>query len=423
MCFILNDRYAVVCAFVSRLQPVTAQAIAKQVNIITHDTASDVAAREGVSVKSLAKDDPRVNAVVVQGSDLQTILSKSTEEKQEFWDDTLSKADVVFARTSPQQKLLIVEACQNRGHVVAVTGDGVNDAPALKKANIGVAMGIAGTEVAKDAADMILMDDNFASIVNGIEEGRVIFDNLRKSIAYTLTSNMPEIIPYLVFIVCSIPLPLSTVLILCVDLGTDMFPAIAFAHESKEADIMLRPPRNSKVDHLVDWNLIRWAYGQSGMIQTAGGFYAYFAVLLEFGLTLPMLYNLDRNQKFGKEDLFCHGDSCEYGENYCVEPRHPLTAGAEVCLLADDCVEALGQAQTAFFVAIVVAQLANVLVCKTRKLSLFTKGLNNSLMAFGQAHLQERQAARSGASLVALVSPRLTPSLVCGSPLSVVCVC
>ncbi len=88
-------------------------------------------------------------------------------------------------------------------------------------------------------------------------KGRVIFDNLRKSIAYTLSSNMPEIIPYLVFVVCSIPLPLSTVLILCVDLGTDMFPAISFAHEAKEADIMLRPPRNSATDHLVDWNLIR----------------------------------------------------------------------------------------------------------------------------------------------------------------------
>src|SRR4051812_36794806 len=99
-------------------------------------------------------------------------------------------------------------------------------------------MGIAGTEVAKDAADMILMDDNFASIVNGVEEGRIIFDNIRKSIAYTLTSNVPEIIPYLIYIVCSIPLPLSTVLILCIDLGTDMFPVSSKkSNNSKECEL------------------------------------------------------------------------------------------------------------------------------------------------------------------------------------------
>jgi sodium/potassium-transporting ATPase subunit alpha len=300
----------------------------------------------------------------------------------------LSKADVVFARTSPQQKLLIVEACQLRGHVVAVTGDGVNDAPALKKANIGVAMGIAGTEVAKDAADMILLDDNFASIVNGIEEGRIIFDNLRKSIAYTLTSNMPEIIPYLVFVVCSIPLPLTAVLVLCVDLGTDMFPAISFAHEGKEADIMLRPPRNSAKDHLVDWNLIRWAYGQMGMIQCLAGFYSYFVVLREAGFSLGMLYNADIDQQFGKQDIYCSNDSCSYAPedapvDFCT--TDPAALAAEVCVTAHHTAFKLRQAQTAFFVAVVVGQLANVLVCKTRKLSMFTKGLGNWLMAFGVA--------------------------------------
>jgi len=113
--------------------------------------------------------------------------------------DWISKPEVVFARTTPEQKLLIVNACQKLGHVVAVTGDGVNDSPAIKKANIGVAMG-SGSRVAKDAADMIILNDDFSSIVNGIEEGRLIFDNLKKSIAYTLTSNIPEICPFIAFI-------------------------------------------------------------------------------------------------------------------------------------------------------------------------------------------------------------------------------
>lgn len=131
-------------------------------------------------------------------------------------------SEIVFARTSPQQKLIIVEGCQRMGAIVAVTGDGVNDSPALKKADIGIAMGISGSDVSKQAADMILLDDNFASIVTGVEEGRLIFDNLKKSIAYTLSSKIPEMSPFLAFILIGIPLPLGAVTILCIDLGTDM---------------------------------------------------------------------------------------------------------------------------------------------------------------------------------------------------------
>jgi len=136
-------------------------------------------------------------------------------------------------------------------------------------------MGIMGSEVSKNAADMILLDDNFASIVAGVEEGRLIFDNLKKSIAYTLSSNIPEIAPFISFILFQIPLPLSTVLILGIDLGTDMVPAISMAYEAAEADIMKRPPRNSKVDRLVTKKLIHYSYFQIGVIQAMAGFYVY----------------------------------------------------------------------------------------------------------------------------------------------------
>jgi sodium/potassium-transporting ATPase subunit alpha len=184
-------------------------------------------------------------AIVIHGDELARVhaaeeaLDDNEIEKGKVFLDWFSKPEVVFARTTPSQKLLIVDACQKLGHIVAVTGDGVNDSPAIKKADIGIAMG-SGSDVAQNAADMIILDDNFSSIVNGIEEGRLIFDNLKKSIAYTLASNIPEIWPFIFFIIVQVPLPLTTILILCIDLGTDMIPAITYAYENPELDIMDR---------------------------------------------------------------------------------------------------------------------------------------------------------------------------------------
>jgi len=237
-------------------QQLTASAIAKQIGILEGTSSIDLWEKYPERDYNMCVNDSQ--AIVVNGDMLNEAYLEDDglpeNEKGKKLEKWLSKPMIVFARTSPVQKHYIVKGCQKLGYVVAVTGDGVNDSPAIKQADIGLAMGITGSEVAKDSADMILLNDDFSSIIVGIEEGRKIFDNLKKSIAYTLSSNIPEILPFIAFIIMQIPLPLSTVLILCVDLGTDIFPAVSFAFEDSELDIMTRRPRR-KFDHLVSRKL------------------------------------------------------------------------------------------------------------------------------------------------------------------------
>ena len=187
--------------------------------------------------------------------------------------------DLIFARVSPEHKLRVVSALKELGEIVAVTGDGVNDAPALKRADIGVAMGLTGTDVAKEAADMILTDDNFASIVNAIEEGRAVYANIKKFTTYIFTSNMPEALPFISFVFSGgrIPLPLTVMQILAVDLGTDMVPALGLGVDLPEPGIMDGPPRSLKA-HLIDARLLLRAYGWLGMIEGLFSMIAFYWV-------------------------------------------------------------------------------------------------------------------------------------------------
>ena len=227
-------------------------------------TAESIARRIGIVVRPL----PRL----VTGADLDGMDASALAEALQD--------EVIFARVSPDHKLRVVAALQALGHVVAVTGDGVNDAPALKQADIGVAMGKGGTDVAKEAADLILTDDNFASIVAAVEEGRAVYANIRKFTSYILTSNVPEAVPFVAFAFSGgrIPLAINIMQVLSIDVGTDIVPALALGMEPPEPGLMARPPR-SRSEHLVDRPLLVRAYAIQGMVQglaTMASFYGYF---------------------------------------------------------------------------------------------------------------------------------------------------
>ncbi|CAG0901115.1 unnamed protein product [Cyprideis torosa] len=337
--------------------PLTAKAIARSVGIISEnsETVEDIAERLHIDIMDV--DPRRATACVVHGQELRDMTESQLDEVLS------SYPEIVFARTSPQQKLIIVEGCQRQGAIVAVTGDGVNDSPALKRADIGLAMGITGSDVSKQAADIILLDDNFASIVTGVEEGRLIFDNLKKSIAYTLTSKIPETTPFLLFILADFPLALGTVTILCIDLGTDMVPAISLGYEEAESDIMKRKPRDPIRDKLVNERLLSVSFGQIGMIQGVAGFFTYVVIMAENGFLPSKLPGLRRYwDSKAVNDL---EDS--YGQEWTYIDRKKLEYTCH----------------TAFFVSIVIVQWTDLIICKTRRNSLYHQKMTNWMLNFG----------------------------------------
>ncbi len=227
----------------------------------------------GVTAESIARKIGLVTSARVRIVSGVEIDEMSDEELEKI----LSEKELIFARVSPEHKMRIALVLKNMGEVVAMTGDGVNDAPALKAADIGVAMGITGTDVAKEAADMILTDDNFASIVNAVEEGRAVFDNIKRFVTYILASNIPEIVPFLLFVMAKIPLPLTVMQILAVDLGTDLVPALALGAEVPEPDVMERPPRKKK-DRILNMRLLLRAYGFLGPLEAIACMIGYFYI-------------------------------------------------------------------------------------------------------------------------------------------------
>ncbi|KAM5542747.1 hypothetical protein V8D89_003708 [Ganoderma adspersum] len=385
--------------------PKTAEAIARKINLILGDTKESLNKKTGRPIEEIYDDE--VDAVVIHGDDIDTLQGWQ-------WDQIFSKNEIVFARTSPQHKLEIVKRAQALGHIVGVTGDGVNDSPALKKADLGIAMNISGSDVSKEAANMILLDDNFASTVKGVMEGRQIFVNLKRSIQYTISHSTPEVFPQLLYVVVPIPLPLSAILILVIDLGFELFVALSFAWDKPETKdgLMRMAPRKPVNDHsiqslkrralrrtktlrrdpethevirpskfsqmmasfkapftrqyweevfestddetLVDGKLLSYAYLEAGMIEFAGALAAYFVVFFKNGFTPG---DLRRAQS---------ALNASPSITYFLKDSPDFTNSRGEVIPAWKQVDALAQAQSIVYLSIFIIQCFNVYAVKAK---------------------------------------------------------
>ncbi len=312
-----------------------------RVVMITGDhpmTAQAIASKIGLAPESPVVQPGRF-VPVIEGAQVDTF---SDEQLRRLLTPTApGEPDPIFARMAPRHKMRIVSVLKEMREVVAVTGDGVNDAPALKMADIGIAMGAAGTDVAKETAAMILLDDNFATIVSAIEEGRAVFLNIRKFMTYVLASNVPEVVPYLAYGLSSMPLALTVPQILAVDLGTDMVPALALAAERPHSGVMDEPPR-PRTERLLNRDVLIRAYAFLGLIEAGiamGGFF-----------------------------LYLHNEWWTWGDQ--LDWNSPLYK----------------EATTVTFAGIVAGQVANVFACRSDRLSAFRLGwAGNPLVLLGIA--------------------------------------
>jgi sodium/potassium-transporting ATPase subunit alpha len=328
--------------------PLTAAAIARKIGLITKPTRDVLAKQRGIPESEVSEKD--IEAVVVHGGQIPGMT-------EDDWKVLVSKQEIVFARTSPEQKLTIVKEFTKAGNVTAMTGDGVNDSPALKQAAIGVAMGLNGSAVAKEAADVVLLDDNFASIVTGIREGRLCFANLKKSIAYSLAHLTPEVLPVLIWGYGGAVQPMGSLLTLCIDLLTELVPATSFAFEGPESLIMQLPPRDVKTQRLTSFVLLFYAYGQAGIIITGGCYFAYFRTFAHYGVTANDLFSNNNKYFPAAEDsnIFVTDDGRHYDKR--------------------DQLHILEVVQAAWYLMIVIGQANHVWNCRTTTVSIFQHGL------------------------------------------------
>jgi sodium/potassium-transporting ATPase subunit alpha len=300
--------------------PLTALAIARKIAL-----AGGTSAGAGPAIALI--DGDRVDAL--DDASLRRLLTPTKAGEPE----------PVFARMAPRHKMRVVSMLKDMGEIVAVTGDGVNDVPALKKADIGVAMGVAGTDVAKETADMVLLDDNFSTIVNAIEEGRAVYANIRKFVTYVLSSNVPEVVPYLAYGLFGAPLALTIPQVLAVDLGTDMVPALGLGAEPPQAGLMTLPPR-SRTERLLNIGVLLRSYAFLGAIEAATAMTVFFWSLHSQGWVWGM----------------------------------PVEWGSPI----------FRTATTATFAAIVITQIANVFACRSDELTPFRLP-SNRLIGWGVA--------------------------------------
>lgn len=262
----------------------TALAIARQCGIVTAGRVDDASAlqRYASGSDTLINKEYSTTAIVISGSDLLGLNDTQ-------WDQLCGYQEIVFARTTPEQKLRIVREFQSREEIVGMTGDGVNDAPSLKAADIGIALG-SGSDIAIEAADMVLLD-SFSAIVEAVQYGRVVFDNLKKTIIYLLPAgSFSEFWPVFTNVVFGLPQVLSSFLMIVICCFTDCAAATVLAYEKPEADVLLRPPRNPRKDKLVDWKLMFHAYGVIGIIQTVCSFSMSYWYLERNGIPFSSLW-------------------------------------------------------------------------------------------------------------------------------------